>query len=126
MPDNKNKRLQESLAILIDLGLPRAQRNERSAMCLLALAGFTPGKEWKDATAPLIGIRAMLDFARTHYDRQYAENTRETFRRQTMHQLLHGQIALYNPDDPRRPVNSPKAVYQLAAPALGKRLGVAP
>ena len=119
MPDNKNKRLQESLAILIDLGLPRAQRNERSAMCLLALAGFTPGKEWKDATAPLIGIRAMLDFARTHYDRQYAENTRETFRRQTMHQLLHGQIALYNPDDPRRPVNSPKAVYQLAAPALG-------
>lgn len=118
MTDNKDKRLVEAVEILTDLGLPRAQRNERSAMCLLALCGLTPGKKWRDATAPLVGIRGMLDFARTHYDRQYAENTRETFRRQTMHQFVQAQIALYNPDDHSRPVNSPKAVYQIAPGAL--------
>ena len=114
MKDKKNERLTEALTILTELGLPRAQRNERSALCLLALSGLEFGKEWEETTAPLLGIRAMLDFARNHYDRQYAENTRETFRRQTMHQLVQAQIALYNPDDPNRPVNSPKAVYQLA------------
>ena len=118
MADNKSERHAESILILTDLGLPRAQRNERSAMCLLALCGLEPGKEWKDATNPLVGIRGMLDFARNQYDRQYAENTRETFRRQTMHQLLQAQIALYNPDDHGRAVNSPKAVYQLSPPML--------
>jgi len=30
-----------------------------------------------------------------------------------MHQFRDAGIALYNPDDPKRPVNSPKAVYQI-------------
>lgn len=30
-----------------------------------------------------------------------------------MHQFVDAGIALYNPDDPKRPVNSPKAVYQI-------------
>ena len=118
MSDNKDKRLEEAITILTDLGLPRAQRNERSAMCLLALCGLEAGKKWSEATNPLLGIRAMLDFARNHYNRQYAENTRETFRRQTMHQLLEAQIAVYNPDDHTRAVNSPKVVYQISQPAL--------
>ena len=41
-------------------------------------------------------------------------NTRETFRRQTMHQFVEAGIALYNPDEPGRPVNSPKACYQIS------------
>lgn len=118
MSDLKQQRLAESLDILSQLGLPRAQLNERSAICLLALCGLDAGKAWSSAQNPLIGIRAMLDFARNKYDKPYAENTRETFRRQTMHQLLEAQIALYNPDDPARPVNSPKAVYQISPDAL--------
>jgi hypothetical protein len=55
----------------------------------------------------------MMDFARQHYGRRYAPNSRETFRRQTIHQLVAAGIALYNPDDPARAVNSPKAVYQI-------------
>lgn len=61
---------------------------------------------------PLVGIRAMLDVAREQYNKPYAENTRETFRRQTMHQFVQAQLAQYNPDRPDRPVNSPRAVYQ--------------
>ncbi|MEG2585846.1 MAG: BsuBI/PstI family type II restriction endonuclease, partial [Akkermansia sp.] len=43
----------------------------------------------------------------------YAPNTRETFRRQSMHQFCDAGIALYNPDKPNRAVNSPHAVYQI-------------
>jgi hypothetical protein len=35
-----------------------------------------------------------------------------------MHQFVDAGIALYNPDKPERPVNSPKAVYQISPEAL--------
>ena len=60
-----------------------------------------------------------MDWAREHYRKNYAPNTRETVRRQTMHQFVQAGIALYNPDDPTRPVNSPKAVYQIEPAAFG-------
>lgn len=104
--------------ILVALGLPRAQQNERSALCLLALLNLTPGKPWAKAGNPLMGITPIMDWARQHYDKEYAPNTRETFRRQTMHQFCEAGIALYNPDQPDRPVNSPKAVYQIEPAAL--------
>jgi hypothetical protein len=99
--------------ILVSLGLPKAQCNMRSAICLRALLSLSPTKSWAEATRPLLGIRAMLDFARQQYRKPYAENSRETFRRQTMHQFVEAQLANYNPDDPIRPVNSPHAVYQV-------------
>src|ERR1035438_200433 len=79
----------------------------------MALLDLTKGKSWAVARNPLVGITPMMQFARDHYDKQYAPNTRETFRRQTMHQLVAAGVALYNPDNPARPVNSPKAVYQI-------------
>lgn len=111
-------KIEQALQIIKDLGLPREQHNERSAFCLLALLNLNPKKEWKDAEAPLMGITPMMDFARQQYGKEYAPNTRETFRRQTIHQFVDAGIVLYNPDDPMRPVNSPKAVYQIAPEAL--------
>lgn len=72
----------------------------------------------KDSDNPLIGITPMMDFSRTNYGKEYAPNTRETFRRQTMHQFIDAGISLYNPDEPTRAVNSPKAVYQIEPEAL--------
>ena len=54
-----------------------------------------------------------MDWIRQHYQKDYAPNTRETIRRQTMHQFMSAGIASYNPDNPLRPVNSPKAAYQI-------------
>ena len=107
-----------ALQILIDLGLPRAQQNDRSALTLLALLEMQPDMDWKRASAPLIGITPIMDWVRQQYGKEYKPNTRETFRRQTMHQFVLAGIALYNPDDPARPVNSPRAVYQLSPEAL--------
>jgi hypothetical protein len=113
-----NEKIEQALQIIKSLGLPREQHNERSALCLLALLNLTPEKNWKASEAPLIGITPMMDFARQNYGKEYAPNTRETFRRQTIHQFVDAGIALYNPDEPGRPVNSPKAVYQISPAAL--------
>jgi hypothetical protein len=98
--------------------MPRAQQNDRSALCLLALLNLSRAESWAAAKNPLVGITPMMQFARSQYGKQYAPNTRETFRRQTMHQLVAAGIALYNPDNPARPVNSPKAVYQIEPDTL--------
>jgi hypothetical protein len=114
----ERNRIAAALQVLGELGMPRAQQNDRSALCLLALLDLTRGKSWVAAGNPLVGITPMMQFARDHYGKQYAPNTRETFRRQTMHQLVAAGIALYNPDNPARPVNSPKAVYQIEPDTL--------
>lgn len=103
-----------ALQILDDLGFPRAQQNERSALTLLALLDLRPDSEWRHAASPLIGITPIMDWMRAHYGKDYKPNTRETVRRQTMHQFVLAGIALYNPDDPARPVNSPAAAYQIS------------
>ena len=116
--NNRDDYIEAALQIIVSLGLPRAQQNERSALCLLALLNLAPGKTWADAENPLMGITPIIDWVREHYGKEYAPNTRETIRRQTMHQFRDAGIALYNPDRPGRPVNSPNAVYQIEPAAL--------
>jgi hypothetical protein len=98
--------------------MPKAQQNERTALCLLALLNVTKATAWAEAEAPLMGITPMLEFARKYYQRDYAPNTRETFRRRSAHQLCQAGLVLYNPDDPARPTNSPKAAYQVEPTTL--------
>ena len=112
------KKIQEALAILDELGLPREQRNERSALTLLALLDLKPDTRWCQATNPLRGITPMMEFFAEHYGKRYAPNTRETVRRQTVHQFLQAGLIIANPDEPLRPVNSPRAVYQIEPTAL--------
>jgi BsuBI/PstI restriction endonuclease domain/BsuBI/PstI restriction endonuclease HTH domain len=114
----KEDKIADALQVLGELGMPRAQRNDRSALCLLALLNLTKGKTWLESNNPLIGITPMMEFAREHYKKPYAPNSRETFRRQTIHQMVTAGIALYNPDNHSRPINSPKAVYQIEAATL--------
>ena len=118
MTDKKNDYIEAACKIIISLGLSRAQQNERSALSLLALLNLTPGKPWAQAENPLVGITPIMDWAREHYGKEYAPNTRETFRRQTMHQFCDAGVALYNPDKPDRPENSPKTVYRIEPAAL--------
>ncbi|MGH9718939.1 MAG: BsuBI/PstI family type II restriction endonuclease [Bryobacteraceae bacterium] len=114
----KENKIADAIQILGELGMPRAQKNDRSALCLLALLNLKKGKSWEEAGSPLVGITPMMEFARVQYRKLYAPNSRETFRRQTIHQLVAAGIALYNPDNPARPVNSPKAVYQIEPDTL--------
>ncbi|MBS0438516.1 MAG: restriction endonuclease [Proteobacteria bacterium] len=113
------RKIDDAMRILQALDMPRAQTNLRSALCLLAICDIKPRTAWKQARAPLLGITPIMAFAAEHFlEKPYAPNTRETIRRQTMHQFCEAGITLYNPDDPSRPVNSPKAVYQISPEAL--------
>lgn len=114
----RQRKITEAIDILSQFGLPRDQQNERTAYCLLALLNVTSEKEWKNAETPLVGITPMMEFAHDYYGKDYAPNTRETFRRFSTHQMVQAGIVLYNPDKPDRPTNSPKAVYQISPAAL--------
>jgi len=117
-PVAAKQKIDDALEILKTLGMPRGQQNERSALTLLALLDLKPETPWAEAGDPLMGITPIMDFCRDHYGKQYAPNTRETFRRQTMHQFVDAGLAVPNPDDPSRPVNSPRFCYQIEPTAL--------
>lgn len=126
MPDNLNSRdsilalqkIEEAKAVLRDIGLPTAQQNERSALTLLALLDLQVNIPWNRATNPLLGITPIMEFIAKNYSKTYAPNTRETIRRQTVHQFLEAGFLTSNPDQPSRPTNSPKTVYQIEPSAL--------
>jgi adenine-specific DNA-methyltransferase len=117
-PNQPQKKVEEALGIIKDLGFLRTQQNERSALTLLALLGLKPNTPWSQADSPLCGITPMMDFFRDYYGRDYKPNTRETVHRQTVHQFLEAGLVVANPDQPDRPINSPKAVYQIEQGAL--------
>jgi BsuBI/PstI restriction endonuclease HTH domain len=102
------RRVVESQTLLADLGFDRERTNERSALVLLALLGLESDTPWADATNPMIGTRAIMDWIRDHYRKEYAPNSRETVRRFTLHQFTEALLVEENPDRPERPVNSPK------------------
>lgn len=112
------RKIAEALQILESLGFPRQQLNERSALTLLSLLDLKPEDGWEGASDPLMGITPMMEFFAAHYGKKYAPNTRETVRRQTIHQFVQAALVLPNPDRPSRPTNSPKAVYQIETSAL--------
>ena len=55
----------------------------------------------------------MMDWMAAEYNVKYAPNSRETIRRYTVHQFVQMGILCENPDDPDRPINSPKWCYQV-------------
>lgn len=113
-----SEKIEQATDILKKFGMPSAQLNDRTAYCLLALLNVTPEKSWENIENHMIGITPMMDFTKTNYLKEYAPNSRETFRRFSVHQLVQAGIVLYNPDDFSRPVNSPKAVYQISPAAF--------
>jgi len=101
--------------ILKALGMPPAQHNEMTGMTLLALCGLTPEISWPAAERRRCTVtKGIMDYLREHYDADYAPNTRETFRRQVLHQFVQGGIAEYNPFEPELPTNSPRAHYAIS------------
>lgn len=112
-------KIDDAKTILKDLGLPVAQQNEISAYTLLALCGLKPRDSWSKATRRSLKIsKGIMAFVLDAHRKEYAPNTRETFRRQVLHQLVQARVADYNPDNPSLPVNSPNAHYALSKEAL--------
>ena len=109
----------EAQSILSAFGMPATQRNRISGLTLLALCDLTPATRWTEAKrSPCTVTKGLLEHMKQHYGVGYAPNTRETIRRQVLHQFVQARIADYNPFDPDLPTNSPRTHYAITEEAL--------
>ena len=114
----RKRRLAETIKALTALQFAPKQRNETAAYTLLALLDLQPDIPWAEAQAPLRGITPMIDFIASAYGIRYAPNTRETIRDDAVKFFVEEGLLLRNPDNPNRPTNSGKTVYQIEPTAL--------
>jgi hypothetical protein len=115
---SRKRRLAEAIEVLTALQFGSKQRNETAAYTLLALLELQFDVAWAEAQAPLCGITPVIDFIARAYGVRYAPNTRETIRDDAVKFFVEEGLLLRNPDDPRRPTNSGKTVYQIEPTAL--------
>lgn len=114
-----SRKIREATAILKALGLPKAQQNQIAALTLLALCGVGAKSRWSEANRePRTVTKGLMDFISAQFKINYAPNTRETVRRQVLHQLVLAGVADYNPFEPNLPTNSPRAHYAISEAAL--------
>jgi hypothetical protein len=111
-------KIQEAQEILNALGLPPAQQNEISALTLLVLAQLSEETPWSEAKRQSLRIHDILIEIKVRFGREYAENTRETIRRQVIHQFEQAGLVFRNPDDPTLATNSPRTHYALSDAAI--------
>jgi len=109
----REKKLKQSKEILKALGMPKAQYNDRSGWVFLALSDIQPESSWGNAKSPLLPTVDIMQFIREYYRQDYKPNSRETIRRQTLHQFEQARIVDRNRDDPSRPTNSKDNNYSL-------------
>lgn len=120
-------KVEEAKLILEALGAPKKQQNDRSALILLALCDLKEHDPWQNAkqvSRSVVGsktnpkYKGIMRFISKYYNKQYAENSRETFRRQTLHQFVQAGIVNHNPEEPTLPTNSKDNHYRLTPEAL--------
>jgi len=120
-------KIEEAKQILEAIGLPKKQQNDRSALTLLALCYLKEKDKWSKAKAVSMSVvgnkenakyEGLMRFIAEHYNKPYAENSRETFRRQTLHQFVQAGIVNHNPESPELPTNSKDNHYRLSPEAL--------
>ncbi|NJL54761.1 restriction endonuclease [bacterium] len=108
----------EAQTVLADLQLPPAQQTEIAALTLLVLAQLDENTPWSDAKRQSLRIHDMMQEMNSRFGRVYAENTRETVRRQVIHQFEQARIVDRNPDEPGLATNSPRTHYALSDVAI--------
>lgn len=112
-------KIEEAQDILKQMGLPPPQQNEISALTLLALCGIGSEDDWSRIGRESLGVsKGIMALIKDRYGKEYAPNTRETIRRQVLHQFVQAGLVDYNPNHPDLPTNSPRAHYALTEDAL--------
>ena len=111
-------KLKEAITILRAMGYGPRQSNEVAGYVLLAMLDLGPRSGWETAANPLRGITPIIDFVADKYRLRYAPNTRETIRDEAVKYFVEEGLLVKNPDNPARPTNSGKTVYQIEKTAL--------
>ncbi len=82
-----DKKIEETREFLQTIGMPKAQQADICCYVILAMAGVKPDMSWSEATNEWIRIHDIIQFVNTFYGMTYAENSRETFRKQALHRF---------------------------------------
>jgi hypothetical protein len=61
--------------------------------------------------------KGIIAFLKEIYSKTYAPNTRESIRKDVLHQFVQARIVDYNPENPELPVNSPNTHYAITSEA---------
>lgn len=113
------EKVHQASDILKTLGLQIGKQNMVAPLTLLALCNITPTDNWEDASrSSLIISKEIIPFANKYYNTDYKPNTRESFRKQALHEFIKYNIAELNPDDPSLRPQSAKTHYAITAICL--------
>ena len=96
------------------IGMPKQQQSDICCYVILAMAGLKPGMLWNEASNEWIRIHDMIQFANNYYGTTYAENSRETFRKQALHRFRTAALV----EDNGKATNSPNYRYRLTDETL--------
>ena len=107
-------KIEETREFLNCIGMPKAQQADICCYVILAMAGIKPDMQWKEATNEWIRIHDIIQFANSYYGTTYAENSRETFRKQALHHFRTAALV----EDNGKATNSPNYRYRLTEETL--------
>lgn len=107
-------KLEEAKNILKEIGMPKNQQNDLCAYTLLALLNIKENTGWSKADNQFIRIHDIMGFIKENYKIAYAENSRETFRKQALHHFRISALV----EDNSVSTNSPNYRYRITKEAL--------
>ena len=101
--------LEEAKNILKEVGMPERQQSDLCGYTLLAMASLKRNDSWKDSKNNWIRIHDIITFISENYGIAYAENSRETFRKQALHTFRAAALV----EDNGKATNSPNYRYRI-------------
>ncbi len=107
-------KMEQAREFLQEIGMPKSQQTDICCYVILAMAGVKSHMQWSEATNEWIRIHDIIQFANTFYGSTYAENSRETFRKQALHRFRTAALV----EDNGKATNSPNYRYRLTEEAL--------
>ncbi len=107
-------KIEEAKKFLSCIGMPNSQQADICCYTLLAMANIQPDMQWNEATNNWIRIHDIIQFSNQFYAKTYAENSRETFRKQALHRFRTAAVV----EDNGKATNSPNYKYRITEEAL--------
>ena len=106
--------LESAKNLLAKINMPTKQQGTLCCLTLLAMAKLKNGMPWNEATNDWIRIHDVIAFIAENYGVIYAENSRETFRKQAMHPFRTAALI----EDNGKATNSPNYRYRITSEFL--------
>ena len=107
-------KVNDARTILKTIGMPVKQQSDTCVYSLLALTSIKENTSWTNAQSEWIRIHDIIRFTADNYDVNYAENSRETFRKQAIHHFRNAALI----EDNGKATNSPHYRYRITDEAL--------